>query len=58
MARPAAAQLVVADVVAQSPTPILVTAIGTVQPVATVMIKSWVDHLADTTLGNEGDCLR
>jgi membrane fusion protein, multidrug efflux system len=42
-ARPAAAQLVVADVAAQSPTPILVTAIGTVQSIATVMIKSRVD---------------
>jgi multidrug efflux system membrane fusion protein len=42
-ARPAAAQLVVADVAAQSPTPILVTAIGTVQPIATVMIKSRLD---------------
>jgi len=42
-ARPAAAQLVVADVAAQSPTPILVTAIGTVQSVATVMVKSRVD---------------
>jgi multidrug efflux system membrane fusion protein len=41
--RPAAAQLVVADVAVQSPTPILVTAIGTVQPIATVMIKSRLD---------------
>jgi multidrug efflux system membrane fusion protein len=42
-ARPAAAQLVVADVAKQSPTPILVSAIGTVQSIATVMIKSRVD---------------
>ena len=42
-ARPAPAQLVVADVATQSPTPILVTAIGTVQSIATVMIKSRVD---------------
>jgi membrane fusion protein, multidrug efflux system len=42
-ARPAPAQLVVADVAAVSPTPILVTAIGTVQSIATVMIQSRVD---------------
>jgi multidrug efflux system membrane fusion protein len=43
-ARPAAAaQLVVADVAQQSAVPILVTAIGTVQSIATVMIKSRVD---------------
>jgi membrane fusion protein, multidrug efflux system len=42
-ARPAPAQLVVADVASVSPTPILVTAIGTVQSIATVMIKSRVD---------------
>jgi multidrug efflux system membrane fusion protein len=42
-ARPAPAQLVVADVATQSPTPILVTAIGTVQSIATVMIKSRID---------------
>jgi membrane fusion protein, multidrug efflux system len=42
-ARPTAAQLVVADVAKQSPTPILVSAIGTVQSIATVMIKSRVD---------------
>jgi multidrug efflux system membrane fusion protein len=42
-ARPAAAQLVVAGVAKQSPTPILVSAIGTVQSIATVMIKSRVD---------------
>jgi multidrug efflux system membrane fusion protein len=42
-ARPAAAQLVVADVAVKSPAPIVVSAIGTVQPVATVMIKSRMD---------------
>jgi multidrug efflux system membrane fusion protein len=42
-ARPAAAQLVVADVAVHSPTPILVTAIGTVQSIATMMVKSRVD---------------
>jgi multidrug efflux system membrane fusion protein len=42
-ARPAPAQLVVADIASVSPTPILVTAIGTVQSIATVMIKSRVD---------------
>ena len=42
-ARPAPAQLVVADTAARVPTPILVTAIGTVQSIATVMIKSRID---------------
>ena len=42
-ARPAPAQLVVADTAAQVPTPIRVTAIGTVQSIATVMIKSRID---------------
>jgi multidrug efflux system membrane fusion protein len=42
-ARPAAAQLVVADVAVQSSVPIEVTAIGTVQSIATVMIKSRLD---------------
>jgi membrane fusion protein, multidrug efflux system len=62
-ARPAAAQLVVADVAAQSPTPILVTAIGTVQPIATVLIKSRVDgeiakvHFEEGQEVNEGDIL-
>jgi membrane fusion protein, multidrug efflux system len=41
--RPAAAQLVVADVASENPTPIQVTAIGTVQPIATVQIKSRMD---------------
>jgi multidrug efflux system membrane fusion protein len=42
-ARPAAAQLVVADVATQSPVPVEVIAIGTVQSIATVMIKSRLD---------------
>src|SRR6202048_1660683 len=62
-ARPAAAQLVVADVAVQSPTPILVTAIGTVQSIATVMIKSRVDgeiakvHFEEGQEVKEGDIL-
>jgi multidrug efflux system membrane fusion protein len=62
-ARPAAAQLVVADVAAQSPTPILVTAIGTVQSIATVMIKSRMDgeiakvHFEEGQEVKEGDIL-
>jgi membrane fusion protein, multidrug efflux system len=62
-ARPAAAQLVVADVAAQSPTPILVTGIGTVQSIATVMIKSRVDgeiakvHFEEGQEVKEGDIL-
>jgi len=62
-ARPAPAQLVVADVAAQSPTPILVTAIGTVQSIATVMIKSRVDgeiakvHFEEGQEVHEGDIL-
>ena len=62
-ARPAPAQLVVADVAVQSPTPILVTAIGTVQSIATVMIKSRVDgeiakvHFEEGQEVKEGDIL-
>jgi multidrug efflux system membrane fusion protein len=62
-ARPAAAQLVVADVAAQSPAPILVDAIGTVQSIATVMIKSRMDgeiakvHFEEGQEVNEGDVL-
>jgi multidrug efflux system membrane fusion protein len=62
-ARPAAAQLVIADVAAQTPTPILVTAIGTVQSIATVMIKSRVDgeiakvHFEEGQEVKEGDIL-
>jgi len=62
-ARPAPAQLVVADVAAQSSMPILVTAIGTVQSIATVMIKSRVDgeiakvHFEEGQEVKEGDIL-
>jgi multidrug efflux system membrane fusion protein len=62
-ARPAAAQLVVGDTAAQSPVPILVTAIGTVQSIATVMIKSRVDgeiakvHFEEGQEVKEGDIL-
>ena len=62
-ARPAPAQLVVADVAAQSPTPILVNAIGTVQSIATVMIKARMDgeiaevHFEEGQEVNEGDVL-
>jgi multidrug efflux system membrane fusion protein len=62
-ARPAAAQLVVADVAAQSAVPILVTAIGTMQSIATVMVKSRMDgEIAQVNFEegqevNEGDIL-
>jgi membrane fusion protein, multidrug efflux system len=63
-ARPAApAQLVVAGVAEQSPTPILVSAIGTVQSIATVMIKSRIDgeiakvHFEEGQEVKEGDVL-
>jgi membrane fusion protein, multidrug efflux system len=62
-ARPAPAQLVVADVAAQSPTPILVNAIGTVQSIATVMIKARMDgeiaevHFEEGQEVSEGDVL-
>jgi multidrug efflux system membrane fusion protein len=63
-ARPAApAQLVVADVAQQSSVPILVTAIGTVQSIATVMIKSRMDgeiakvNFEEGQEVNEGDVL-
>jgi membrane fusion protein, multidrug efflux system len=62
-ARPAPAQLVVADVAAQMPTPILVSAIGTVQSIATVMIKSRMDgeiakvHFEEGQEVSEGDVL-
>ena len=62
-ARPAPAQLVVADVAAQTPMPILVNAIGTVQSIATVMIKSRVDgeiakvHFEEGQEVKEGDIL-
>jgi multidrug efflux system membrane fusion protein len=62
-ARPAPAQLVVADAATQSPAPILVSAIGTVQSIATVMIKSRMDgeiakvHFEEGQEVNEGDVL-
>jgi multidrug efflux system membrane fusion protein len=62
-ARPAAGQLVVGDTAVQSPAPILVTAIGTVQSIATVMIKSRVDgeiakvHFEEGQEVKEGDVL-
>jgi multidrug efflux system membrane fusion protein len=62
-ARPAAPQLVVADVATQSPTPILVTGIGTVQSIATVMVKSRMDgeiakvNFEEGQEVNEGDIL-
>jgi multidrug efflux system membrane fusion protein len=62
-ARPAAGQLVVGDTAEQSPAPILVTAIGTVQSIATVMIKSRVDgeiakvHFEEGQEVKEGDIL-
>jgi len=62
-ARPAPAQLVVADVAVQSPTPILVSAIGTVQSIATVMVKSRIDgeiagvNFEEGQEVNEGDVL-
>jgi multidrug efflux system membrane fusion protein len=63
-ARPAAAaQLVVADVAQQSSVPILVTAIGTVQSIATVMVKSRMDgeiarvNFEEGQEVNEGDVL-
>ena len=62
-ARPVPAQLVVADVAAQSPTPILVNAIGTVQSIATVMIKARMDgeiaevHFEEGQEVSEGDVL-
>jgi multidrug efflux system membrane fusion protein len=40
---PAPAQLVVAGAASESPTPIEVSAIGTVQPIATIQIKSRMD---------------
>src|SRR5215475_4758364 len=62
-ARPAAAQTVVAGVAEVLPTPIQVSAIGTVQSIATVIIKSRVDgQIADVNFEEgqdvkEGDLL-
>jgi multidrug efflux system membrane fusion protein len=62
-ARPPARQQVVADVAVERPVPIQVTAIGTVQPIATVVIKSRVDgevaqvHFEEGQEVREGDLL-
>jgi multidrug efflux system membrane fusion protein len=62
-ARPAPAQLVVADTAAMASTPILVSAIGTVQSIATVMVKSRMDgeiaevHFDEGQEVKEGDVL-
>jgi multidrug efflux system membrane fusion protein len=61
--RPPPAQLVVGDVAAQMPTPILVNAIGNVQSIATVMVKSRIDgeiasvNFAEGQEVEEGDIL-
>jgi multidrug efflux system membrane fusion protein len=62
-ARPAAAQVVVASIAETAPTPIQVSAIGTVQSIATVIIKSRVDgqiadvHFEEGQDVKEGDLL-
>jgi len=62
-ARPAAAQAVVAGVAEVLPTPVQVSAIGTVQSIATVIIKSRVDgqiadvHFEEGQDVKEGDLL-
>jgi multidrug efflux system membrane fusion protein len=53
-ARPPPGQPVLADVAVEMPVPIQVTAIGTVQPIATVMIKSRVDGQIDKVHFKEG----
>src|SRR5262245_54416745 len=61
--RPPAAQLVAAGTSADMPVPILVNAIGTVQSIATVIVKSRVDgqiaevHIEDGQEVKEGDLL-
>jgi multidrug efflux system membrane fusion protein len=63
VARPPAAQSVVADVVTEMEAPIEVTAIGTVQPIAVVMVKSRIDgeitqvHFDEGQEVKEGDLL-
>src|SRR5258706_1889651 len=60
---PAAAQLVVADVTVEMPMPIQITAIGSVQSIATVIIKSRIDgqirevHFKEGQEVKEGDVL-
>jgi multidrug efflux system membrane fusion protein len=53
-ARPPPGQPVLADVAVEMSAPIQVTAIGTVQPIATVMIKSRVDGQIDKVHFKEG----
>src|SRR4051794_38672058 len=61
--RPAPAQLVLADLARAATVPIRVRAIGTVQPIATVIIKSRIDgqidhvHLREGQEVKEGDLL-
>jgi membrane fusion protein, multidrug efflux system len=62
-ARPAASQPVAADVAVEMPAPIQVTAIGSVQSIATVMLKSRMDgqiaqvHFKEGQEVKEGDLL-
>jgi multidrug efflux system membrane fusion protein len=62
-ARPPAGQSVVADVVVEMDAPIEVSAIGTVQPIAAVMVKSRIDgeitqvHFEEGQEVKEGDLL-
>src|SRR5439155_7227823 len=61
--RPPPAQAVMADVATEAPAPFLITAIGTVQSIATVIIKSRVDgeiaqvHFEEGQEVKEGDLL-
>jgi membrane fusion protein, multidrug efflux system len=61
--RPAAGQSVIVDAVLEMEAPIEVTAIGTVQPISTVMVKSRMDgeitqvHFEEGEEVNEGDLL-
>jgi multidrug efflux system membrane fusion protein len=63
LARPPASQPVVADVAVEMSAPIQVTAIGSVQSIATVMIKSRIDgqiaqvHFKEGQEVKEGDLL-
>ena len=63
VARPPAGQSVIADVVVEMDAPIEVTAIGTVQPIAAVMVKSRIDgeitqvHFDEGQEVKEGDLL-
>src|SRR4051812_42301521 len=63
VARPPPAQTVMVDMAIEEPAPILITAIGTVQSMATVIIKSRVDgeiakvHFEEGQEVNEGDLL-